>query len=425
MGLEEEHGYDKRRDTYSEIIKFFVDNLSDDPVHSASYVKELSKIRKSPVEMAIKVGIAFGETFAKNQTARGEIKTLLNLVADKDTEKIVHFCETYPRKWIERSGEYFILGKSLRDVCKVPDDYKTLDERAHEIIARKTVVSKDECADIIKQMEEIEKNGEKPEKKSKIKEFFHYFYEPVNIPVNLSIKPYYRLCSKKVKSLAGIILETGAESFKYAKRGLTRVAKPVSDFANKKPTWLRMYHLVFVLPAMLIGMYWLGSKDAVKKSTTNVWNWSANGISYLSQTAFNAPGDIQSYVKREIEKIKDYGALEKRIERKSIKEKKEIKIKENIINKKMELKKAAEKGRKSIERSGKIKNIKNYIIYQATTAYNWCDKERKNFDFNKTMKKLGKSLENTAEEGKSLVNGYIDERASDQLKEMERKDKKK
>jgi len=361
MESEEAQGYDKRRDTYSEIIKFFVNNLSDDH-YRANYVKELSEISKSPLEMAIKVGIAFGENCTKNQTAKAFKKNLLDSIEDKDAGKILRFCERHPRNFIETSGEYFILGKKLREACNVPDDYKTSDEIIKEAIERKAGAAKGEYVKNAEETKE-EKTEKKPVKKSKIKEYFE------------RTKGYM---SKDIRNS----LNASSRIVGHLESSIEKLIKPTKDFLNN-PITLKNYHLVFILPVFLAGMYLFGNRETVIKPIMKFEERVIYGIDEMS---------VKTYYD-----IKNLG----------------IKKSHNIDK---TIKNAYNSSRKG------IKNAWKYAVRTTTTTYGGLKDGIKNSDIALYFAKKGKdSVKNAAEEGKSLVKGYIDEKANEIVRKDERK----
>lgn len=276
MVSEEEKEHTEKINEYREIIKFFEECLSDDPVHASTYIKALEKIRINPVKMARKVGIAFGEVYRKNQTARALTKNLLNLMNDNDAEQILHFCERSPRNWIETSGEYLILGKKLREACKVPDDYKTSDERIQELIAETPKQKIENIKEVVK--EEIKT----PEKKSFLKRRFESIHSTLNKKIpKIPFKPAYEsvikpglkfTCENSAKTLKFINKSAVKPALEFSEKNLL---KPARDFLYQDIE-IKNYHWALLLPLFLIGINYWGNMKSTKRNVDYCINSCVN-----------------------------------------------------------------------------------------------------------------------------------------------------
>lgn len=283
---------------------------------------------------------------------------------DKDAETILHFCGRHPRNWIETSGEHLILGKKLRDACKVPDDYRTSDEITKETIERKASMAKEEGVKKTGEIKE-EKTEKKPEKKSKIKEYFERTKGYMSKDIRNSLNVSSRITSK---------LEISVE----------KLVKPTRDFLNGSVT-IRRYHLALV-PAFLIGMYLFGNREKVIRPIMRFEEKVIYGIDDMSVKAYYD--------------IKNSG----------------IKQSHNV-NK--TIKNAYDSSRK------RVKNAWKYAVRTSTTAYNGLKEGIKNSDLALYYANKGKnSVKKAAEEGKSLINGFIDEKAIETVRKDEKSEKK-
>ena len=276
MVSEEEKEHTEKINEYREIIKFFEECLSDDPIHASTYIKVLEKVRTNPVVMTRKVGIAFGEIYRKNQTAKALTKNLLSLIDDKDAENILHFCERSPRNWIETSGEYLILGKKLRETCKVPDDYKTSDERIQELIAE-TPKQK------IENIKEVEKEEIKmPEKKSFLKRRFESIHNTLNKKIpKIPFKPAYEsvikpglkfTCENSAKTLKFINKSAVKPALEFSEKNLL---KPARDFLYQDIE-IKNHHWAVLLPLFLIGTNYWGNMKSTKRNVDYCINSCVN-----------------------------------------------------------------------------------------------------------------------------------------------------
>jgi hypothetical protein len=276
MVSEEEKEHTEKINEYREIIKFFEECLSDDPIHASTYIKVLEKIRINPVKMARKAGIAFGEVYRKNHTAKALTKNLLNLMDDNDAGQILHFCERSPRNWIETSGEYLILGKKLREACKVPDDYKTSDERIQELIAETPKQKIENIKEVVK--EEIKM----PEKKSFLKKRFELIHSVLNKKIpKISFKPAYEsvinpcfkfTCENSAKTLKFINKSAVKPALEFSEKNLL---KPLQDFLYQDIE-IKNHHWAVLLPLFLIGTNYWGNMKSTKRNVDYCINSGVN-----------------------------------------------------------------------------------------------------------------------------------------------------
>jgi hypothetical protein len=347
-------------------FEFILEELCDkDDIYKTAYSARLRgiKFKLPPVKMAGAIAHAIDELCTKKNSGKAKKKDIINILlecgaGEEDSEDMLDYFESWPRKYIEYEGEYVALKSKWRIEFNISHEHKTINERVEETLKEAQTKKAPEIINnknqdelspdqILEKLESVEKEG-KIRHKGRVRRY---------------LKKTKCYLSKDIENS----LKAAGKIIRPYEKSIKKLVQPTKDFLNGNFI-LRRYHIV-ILPFFLIGMYAFGSK--VIKPIMKLEEKVIYGIDDMS--------------------VKSYYEIKNLAIKKSHEANREIKNTYNSSRK-------------------EIKNDWKYVVSTSTTT--WAGLKNK-------IRKA--SVKNAAEDGASLFQGFIDETAHDQMIEYEKK----